>query len=119
MATLYIGTQKIEAPDGKRLVNAIEDGGIDILHRCGGYAKCTTCRVTFSQGEPTRMTQAEKERLQADEGLYGKVRLSCQVLCEGEMHFSIAMTLSGSGLDSAGKRPEDHLTPEPVWDVKD
>lgn len=33
------------APD-KRLVLAIEqDAGVDILHACGGHARCTTCRV--------------------------------------------------------------------------
>ncbi len=33
---------------GRRLVLALEEGGIDILHRCGGNARCTTCRVADS-----------------------------------------------------------------------
>lgn len=36
-----------EVAAGKRLVNALEDAGIQILHRCGGNARCTTCRVQF------------------------------------------------------------------------
>ena len=32
------GTVAFEAPAGKKLVLAIEDSGIDILHRCGGNA---------------------------------------------------------------------------------
>ena len=39
------GAQTVEAAEGRKLVLALEDGGIDILHRCGGNAKCTTCRV--------------------------------------------------------------------------
>jgi ferredoxin len=47
-----IGLQTFEAKEGERLVLAIEDAGIDILHRCGGNARCTTCRVEFVSGEP-------------------------------------------------------------------
>ena len=36
------GTVAFEADEGKKLVLAIEDNGIDILHRCGGNARCTT-----------------------------------------------------------------------------
>ena len=47
----------VEVPDGKRLVLAIEqDAGVDVLHACGGNARCTTCRVEFIDGEPQRMT---------------------------------------------------------------
>ena len=28
-----------EAETGKRLILALEDSGLDVLHRCGGYAK--------------------------------------------------------------------------------
>jgi ferredoxin len=35
-----------DVPEGKRLVLAIEeDAGVDILHRCGSYARSTTCRI--------------------------------------------------------------------------
>ena len=48
------GEKTFEVEPGKKLVLAIEDAGIDILHRCGGNARCTTCRVEFIAGEPTR-----------------------------------------------------------------
>ncbi len=35
----------IDVAEGRRLVLGIEDAGIDILHRCGGNARCATCRV--------------------------------------------------------------------------
>ncbi len=47
MAKITADGKTFEAKDGVRLNTAIEENGIDILHRCGGYAKCTTCRVTF------------------------------------------------------------------------
>ncbi len=41
-----VGTYDVE--EGKRLVLAIEeDAGVDILHRCGSCAACTTCRNPF------------------------------------------------------------------------
>lgn len=103
-----------EADPSTRLVNAIEDHGIDILHRCGGNARCTTCRVTFDEGEPTRMTQAEYDKLMERE-LFNQFRLSCQVLCTHDMTVSVPNRLAESGLADAGGRPEAHLTPDPVW----
>ncbi len=46
MAAIDVEGRRAEVEDGKRLVLAIkEDLGIDILHKCGGNAMCTTCRV--------------------------------------------------------------------------
>jgi ferredoxin len=49
MPTLTVeGFPSVEVPSGKRLVLAIEqDAGVDVLHACGGNARCTTCRVEF------------------------------------------------------------------------
>jgi ferredoxin len=59
-------TITFEAPDGKRLVLAIEDAGVPILHRCGGKARCTTCRVTFNEGEPVDYHWREHEKLERE-----------------------------------------------------
>jgi len=115
MATISAGDKSAEVPDGKRLVLAIEDDlGIDILHKCGGNAMCTTCRVEFEAGEPSRMTEAERVRLE-DRGLLGQTRLSCQIPCAGEMTVKPLMTVSSSGADDPGSRPADEITPEPTW----
>ncbi|NDJ53615.1 MAG: (2Fe-2S)-binding protein [Chloroflexi bacterium] len=103
---------QFEAEATTRLVIALEDNGVDILHRCGGNAKCTTCRVTFEAGESNKMTEAEQERL--GENL-GEFRLSCQILCEQDMRVTPIYRLSESEMDDAGPRPADHITPEPVW----
>ena len=91
-------TQTFEVADGTRLTKAIEAHGIDILHRCGGHAKCTTCKVTFNAGEPSDFTTAEKAKI-GDDADY---RLSCQILCSGEMDVNVLATLTSSGLDDAG-----------------
>ena len=66
MPTVTIhGEKAIEVEPGKKLVLAIEDAAIDILHRCGGNARCTTCRVEVLDGTVTPMAEAEKERLGA------------------------------------------------------
>ena len=119
MPKITVNDQTIEATTDQRLVLALKDAGIDILHRCGGYAKCTTCRVEFTGGEPQAITEAEKQRLQSEDGLYDSIRLSCQVLCSQDMSVNPVMTISNSDVDGPGKRPEDHLTPDPVWTTKD
>ena len=115
MAKLIIeGHGNIEVPDDRRLVLAIEkDGGVDILHACGGNARCTTCRVEFVDGEPDRMTTAEKACLEA-RGLSG-VRLSCQVLCEQDMTVRVVSRLEGSGRPDPGGTPAEMITPTPDW----
>jgi ferredoxin len=108
-----VGT--FDVPEGKRLVLAIEeDTGVDILHRCGSYAMCTTCRIQYLEGEPEKMTKAEVEVLESRD-LLGEVRLSCQALCDHDMKVRVLMTVSESGLDGPGPKPELYITPEPEW----
>ena len=104
---------EFEVEPGKRLVLALtEDAGVDQLHACGGNARCTTCRVEFVSGEPTKMTKAEKELLAARE-LTG-VRLGCQILCEADMTVRVISRLEGSGRADAGGQPDAELMPQPV-----
>lgn len=114
MPTLTIeGGGSVEVPEEKRLVLAlIDEAKIDQLHACGGNARCTTCRVEIISGEPITMTAAEKSVLSA-RGLTG-VRLSCQIPIHGDMTVKIISRLAGSGRPDAGRRPTDHLQPEPV-----
>ena len=101
-------------PHGKRLVLAAEqDAGVDILHACGGNARCTTCRVEFLAGEPAQMTEAEKNKL-AERGLTG-VRLACQIVVDHDMSIRAISRLEGSGRADAGGAPAAEITPPPVW----
>ncbi len=107
---LIESVSEFEILPGTRLVNALEDNGGDPLHRCGGYARCTTCRVEFLEGEPEFMTEAEKSKLESKDVL-GEFRLSCQCKVDHDMHVKVLKPFSESELDSPGDRPEDHLTP--------
>ena len=108
------GFGTFDVPAGKRLVLAVEqDAGVDILHACGGNARCTTCRVMLISGEPSQMTEAEKTKL-AEKGLTG-VRLSCQILADHDMTIRAISRLEGSGRADAGGEPAAEITPPPVW----
>ena len=103
-----------DVPAGKRLVLALEeDAGVDQLHACGGYAKCTTCRVEFVEGEPDRATVAERDVFER-RGVNG-VRLSCQMYCDHDITVRAISRLKGSGRPDPGPKPEPNITPEPEW----
>lgn len=108
------GYGTFEVADGKRLVLALEqDAGVDVLHACGGNARCTTCRVEFIDGEPGKMTAAEKGVLEARE-LSG-VRLSCQIQCDQDMSVRAISRLEGSGRADAGGAPSEEIAPPAEW----
>jgi ferredoxin len=110
------GFPTVDVENGKRLVLAIEqDAGVDILHACGGNARCTTCRVDFVSGEPEAMTQAEKVKRE-EKGLTGThIRLSCQIVCDHDMTVRAISRLEGSGRPDPGRTPEPTIQPPPVW----
>lgn len=99
-------THAFEAPKDKKLVLAIEDAGIDILHRCGGNARCTTCRVEVLGGDPGEMRELEKNRLALEAELAANVRLSCQVRINEDLKVRVINQASVRGLDP-GPRPLD------------
>jgi ferredoxin len=106
VATTATGDVSFEAKTGRKLVLELEDNGVDILHRCGGNAKCTTCRVEIIEGNPSPMGEAEKEILTAKNALDDKTRLSCQIRCDGDLKVKVMRQVSVDGID-AGNRPEE------------
>jgi ferredoxin len=110
------GFGTVEAPANKRLVNALADEAkVDQMHACGGFSRCTTCRVQFVSGEPEKMTQAEKDVLQSRGISEAGVRLSCQIVCDHDMSVKAISRVSTTGAKDPGKRPSDQITPDPVW----
>jgi ferredoxin len=85
-------------------VLCLEDNGIDILHRCGGNALCTTCRVEVLEGEVPPMSDAEKEALEEPE-LIAKYRLSCQIRVENDLTVRPAKRAHVEGI-GPGPRPK-------------
>ena len=100
------GSQEIDGPEGKKLVLVLEDSGIDILHRCGGNARCTTCRVEVLAGDPGEMGELERNRLAMEADLPDHVRLSCQVRVHDDLKVQVINQVSVRGMD-AGPRPLD------------
>ena len=100
------GTQDIDAEAGRKLVLVIEDAGIDILHRCGGNAKCTTCRVEVLAGDPGEIGELERNRLAMETGLAENVRLSCQVRVGDDLKVNVVNQASVRGIP-AGTRPTE------------
>ncbi|CAH0157567.1 2Fe-2S ferredoxin-5 [Peribacillus sp. Bi96] len=97
------GTFEVEM--GKKLVLALEDNGINILHRCGGKAKCTTCRIEILAGDFCEVTNKEKKALE-EKGMEDHLRLSCQIYVSGDITIRPIMTVENSRID-AGPRPAD------------
>jgi ferredoxin len=105
-----------DVPAGKKLVLAIEDAGIPILHRCGGVPACTTCRVKVLSGTVPPMSDAEEAALE-DPDLIATHRLSCQLRVDSDMSVEVwgivgveargAFFTDGKVFDSAGERPAD------------
>ena len=115
MPQITADDQAAEWPSDKRLVNAIEDMGVPIGHRCGGNARCTTCRVRFLSGEPDTLTRAEFDKLR-DKGIYGQFRLACQIVCDHDMQVEPQMTLANQpDWDDTGPRPDDVVQPAAEW----
>lgn len=100
------GKVAFECEEGKKLVLCLEDNGIDILHRCGGNARCTTCRVEIISGDPGEIFEDEKAILATKTDLNDHTRLSCQVRLTDDLHVKVINQASVKGID-AGPRPVD------------
>lgn len=99
-------SHSFEVPAGQKLVLALEDAGIDVMHRCGGNARCTTCRVQVIAGDLGPMRDAERERLAREAGLGPDIRLSCQNRVETDLTVRVINRSSETGIP-AGPRPSD------------
>jgi len=100
------GIGETSCDEGRRLVLCVEDAGVDILHRCGGYARCTTCRVEILEGEAGPMTEPERERLSRVADLAPNTRLSCQVQVRDDLSIRVLRRLRDNpDMTDAGPRP--------------
>lgn len=99
------GEKTFEVEAGKKLVLALEDNDIDVLHRCGGNARCTTCRVEVLSGEVPPMSEEEREALEEPE-LIAQYRLSCQIRVESDLTVKVANRAHLAGI-GPGPRPTE------------
>lgn len=103
-ATTATGEVTFEATAGRKLVLELEDNGVDILHRCGGNARCTTCAIEVTAGEASEMTEDETAILTTKGLAGGNTRLSCQIRCANDLSIKVLKQASTAGID-AGTRP--------------
>lgn len=99
-----MGHGTFEVEKGTKLVLALEDNGVNILHQCGGRAKCTTCRVEIIGGEYCDSSNIEKNAFYEKGIVDDYLRLSCQVRVDGNLEVRPIMTTENSGMDP-GPRP--------------
>ena len=121
MPTLTVNGQSAEVAEETRLVQAIEDLGVSIGHRCGGQARCTTCRVSFLAGEPETWTKAEFTKLGLDKAdtLAHDYRLSCQIVCAHDMVVEALTTLENQSWTDTGPAVSPQVQPEAQWYTRD
>ncbi|MGQ0543414.1 MAG: 2Fe-2S iron-sulfur cluster-binding protein [Blastocatellia bacterium] len=100
------GTVAFVCDEGRKLVLCLEDNGIDILHRCGGNAKCTTCRVDVLDGDVGQMGDIEEAILSTKGDVGPDTRLSCQIRLHNDLHVKVINQASVAGIDP-GTRPEE------------
>ena len=110
VAATATGKVSVETEGDRKLVLVLEDGGIDILHRCGGNARCTTCRVELISGDPGPIRDAEKAILATKTDLSDHTRLSCQIRVMDDLQVRVINQVSVTGMD-AGPRPVEEPTP--------
>lgn len=93
-----VGYGAFDVEEGKKLVLALEENGVRILHRCGGLAKCTTCRVEVLAGDFYDITDIEKNAF-SDKAIDDFLRLSCQIRVNGDMTVRPILTVENTGKD--------------------
>lgn len=108
------GAGTFDVEPGTRLVRALSEHDIDISHRCGGHASCTTCRVSFDAGEPDVMTKAEYEKLDSINQLDG-FRLACQIVVDRDMTVTPLMRVQDQNWNDPGSEVAVTVEPEPEW----
>lgn len=107
MPTVQVeGRDAIQAVAGTKLVLALEDNGIDVLHRCGGNARCTTCAVEVLSGNAGEIEEAEATVLRNKGIEDATIRLSCQIRLHSDVSVRLIKTATSTGLEP-GTRPQE------------
>jgi class 3 adenylate cyclase/nitrite reductase/ring-hydroxylating ferredoxin subunit len=76
--------QEFEVNSDETLLAAGLRSGIAFAHACGGRAKCSTCRISITDGLENCSSRTEVEQQMADRlGLTDEVRLACQLRPKG------------------------------------
>ena len=79
-------THEIELEQETTLLVAATKGGADLNHRCGGHARCGTCKITVVEGadQLSDMGAAEGRVLKVLKASPDQ-RLACQAWAKGDV----------------------------------
>lgn len=68
------------------LLSAANQGGVNLTHRCGGHARCGTCKVNIESGEEN-LSPAGTAETRILKILHAKEdqRLACQTWAKGNV----------------------------------
>jgi len=69
---------------GERLLDACEQGGLEIYASCGGFAACNSCRVRVLHGELSPIEEAEEPFLDRPDH-----RLACQAWVVSDLQIEL------------------------------
>jgi ferredoxin len=109
------GIGETDVAEGRRLVLGIMDAGVDILHRCGGNARCTTCRVQVLDGDAGDMTEPEQARLARVADRPDNLRLSCQIQVRDDLTVRVIRRLQDNpDMSDAGPQPIEWPVDHPL-----
>ena len=96
----FSGNGYVSVAEGQSLLEAARAGGVPLFHRCGGQAKCSTCRVLVLKGISALLPPNEREKRLGEKMRFPcGVRLACQTRVSGN-GVSIAPVV-GNGADVA------------------
>jgi uncharacterized 2Fe-2S/4Fe-4S cluster protein (DUF4445 family) len=80
--------RRIDLTAGQTLLEAAQDGGIELVAVCGGNGSCGTCRVRVVSGQLSALTSIEEHELEETEISTG-YRLACQALPLSDIQIDI------------------------------
>lgn len=81
----------IECKEGRSILHAILDAGMELEHACGGVCACSTCHVIVEEGDEHLSEKSfdEDDRLDMAEGVTLRSRLGCQAKVHGDVTIRI------------------------------
>src|SRR5690625_5408992 len=68
----------ISVKEGQTILRAARQGRVDLRHKCGGKASCTTCKVIIEDQSGISLVTEKEARKLGDENIAKGLRLSCQ-----------------------------------------
>lgn len=100
LLTILPSGKTIAAAEGQTLLELIKAAGENIMHKCGGVAKCGSCHIFVQSGRKglSKISPAENEKLDSIVGIGAKSRLACQCRVSGTEDITVELLGFASGL---------------------